>query len=311
MINSNMQIGEALQAASTIEDRKLKKALKGFESIFLHQLLKSMRTSFVSDDRKSGLGKDTFMSITDQAVADHISETGGIGIAEILYKHFKRQENLEQGLKVKKTDDQHISLQDKNKDNSIKIKEVLNDLMRIGRNSSIINEVKNIPIDRTKNLRIPKVPEMPEIKKAPETEKPDKIQTAIDRAAKEFKLNPDLIRAVIRAESNFNPRAVSPKGAAGLMQLIDTTAADMGVKDRFDPEENVMGGAKYLRKMLDRFGGDLKLALAAYNAGPENVKKHDGVPPFDETIKYVDKVIKFMNEGNQSKDSKDLRRQAL
>jgi len=307
MINTNMQIGKALQAASSLEDQKLKKALKGFESLFLNQLLKSMRTAFAPDDGESGLGKDTFMSITDQAVADHIADSGGIGIADLLYEHFRRQENSESGLKAVKTDDAHISIRNKREDRQVDIKNALDDLMKISRNARLINKVKDIAIDRVKDLRIPKLA----TESKPEEVKPDKIETAINKAAVEFKLKPELIRAVIRAESNFDPKAVSPKGAAGLMQLVDTTAADMGVKDRFDPEENVMGGAKYLRKMLDRFDGDLKLALAAYNAGPENVKKHDGIPPFAETIKYVDKVIKFMNEGNTGKDSKDLRRQAL
>jgi soluble lytic murein transglycosylase-like protein len=112
----------------------------------------------------------------------------------------------------------------------------------------------------------------------------------IEQAAAKYRLNPSLIAAVIKAESNGDARAVSTAGAKGLMQLIDTTAADMGVRDVFNPQENIEGGAKYLRKLLDRFG-DIKTALAAYNAGPETVQRYGGIPPYPETIKYVRSVL--------------------
>lgn len=99
-----------------------------------------------------------------------------------------------------------------------------------------------------------------------------------------------LVKAVIKAESAFNPFAVSPKGAAGLMQLMPGTARDMGVLDRFDPIQNLDGGIRYLKLMLDRFDNDYELAVAAYNAGPEAVVKHGGVPPYLETRDYVQRV---------------------
>ncbi len=110
---------------------------------------------------------------------------------------------------------------------------------------------------------------------------------SIQKAATTYSLDPDLIRAVIRIESNFNPKAKSNKNAAGLMQLIPGTAQLMGVKNVFDPDQNIMGGSRYLREMLNIFGGNLKLALAAYNAGPKAVSKHGGVPPYAETQAYV------------------------
>ena len=100
-----------------------------------------------------------------------------------------------------------------------------------------------------------------------------------------------LVSAVIKAESNGDPKAVSTAGAKGLMQLIDSTASDMGVRNVFDPRENIEGGVKYLRKMINRFG-DIKKALAAYNAGPEAVKRYEGIPPYRETKNYVEKVLK-------------------
>ena len=113
----------------------------------------------------------------------------------------------------------------------------------------------------------------------------------IRRAAREFGVDPNLVRAVIAAESNFNPGAVSPKGARGLMQLMPSTARRFGVRDIFDPVENIFGGVRYLRYLLDLFGGDLVLALAAYNAGEKIVQDRGGVPRFRETVNYVDRVM--------------------
>jgi Rod binding domain-containing protein len=118
---------------------------------------------------------------------------------------------------------------------------------------------------------------------------------AIKRAATDNALSPSLLKAVIAAESGGNPSARSAKNAKGLMQLLDTTATDMGIKDVWNPQENIQGGAKYLKQMMERFGGDLTKALASYNAGPSAVEKHNGIPPFKETREYVKKVIDFMD----------------
>jgi soluble lytic murein transglycosylase-like protein len=118
----------------------------------------------------------------------------------------------------------------------------------------------------------------------------------IREAAAEYGLDPDLVRAVIRTESNFNPRAKSPAGAQGLMQIMPILARELGIKDAFDPRANVFGGTKYLSKLLDRHQGDIKLALASYNAGPRNVARYRGIPPFKETRGYVKKITNLLAE---------------
>ena len=126
------------------------------------------------------------------------------------------------------------------------------------------------------------------------------IRQGIRRAARKFNLPEKLIQSVIQAESNFRADAVSPAGAQGLMQLMPATARELGVTDPFDVQQNIDGGAKYLRQMLDRFGGDLKVALAAYNAGLGTVQKYDGDVPYRETRSYVRKVLAGMGATNLS-----------
>ena len=125
---------------------------------------------------------------------------------------------------------------------------------------------------------------------------PSSLDDVVNSASGRYRLDPDLVNSVIKAESGFNARAVSPKGAQGLMQLMPGTASQLGVPNAFDPRANVEGGTKYLRELLERYNFDLVKALAAYNAGPLRVEQYKGVPPYYETRAYVARVVRDFNK---------------
>jgi soluble lytic murein transglycosylase-like protein len=125
------------------------------------------------------------------------------------------------------------------------------------------------------------------------------LQELVNAASDRHQVDADLVASVIRAESNFNPRALSPKGAQGLMQLMPGTASRLGVDDPFHPEANIDGGTRYLRELLLQYNGDVVKALAAYNAGPKRVEQYRGVPPYRETHAYVARIIRDFNRKKQ------------
>lgn len=129
---------------------------------------------------------------------------------------------------------------------------------------------------------------------------PAEFEQLIKTCSDKYGVNTSLIKAVIHAESGYNPNAVSSKGAGGLMQLMPATAKDLKVADRFNPKDNVEGGVKYLRFLLDTFNGDVSLAVAAYNAGLSRVAKYGGIPPYNETRTYVNRVLSYMKSYQES-----------
>lgn len=143
-------------------------------------------------------------------------------------------------------------------------------------------------IETKKTLSTPKKP-------GPE----DRFIAIIMRAARKYKVDPTIIKAIIKAESGYNPKAVSNRGARGLMQLMPKTAESLGVEDSFCPEQNILGGVKYFKQLLNQFDGDTRLALAAYNAGSRKVRKYKGIPPFKTTRIFIKKVFEYHQEYQQ------------
>jgi soluble lytic murein transglycosylase-like protein len=169
-----------------------------------------------------------------------------------------------------------------------------------GDNSSFV-DVPTAEIDHFESLPVDPIADQPHSHAAFQAStrsggKPIDLNEVVNAASGTYRLDPDLVNSVISAESGFNVRAVSPKGAQGLMQLMPQTASALGVHNAFDPQANVEGGTRYLRELLERYDFDLIKALAAYNAGPQRVEQYGGVPPYYETKVYVARIVRDFNK---------------
>ena len=123
------------------------------------------------------------------------------------------------------------------------------------------------------------------------------LEKIFEKASQAYGVDVELLKAMAKAESDFDPNATSKSGAMGIMQLMPGTARELGVADAYDPEQNIMGGAKYIASLLEKYDGNVSYALAAYNAGSGNVDKYDGIPPFEETQNYVTKILGYLQNG--------------
>jgi soluble lytic murein transglycosylase-like protein len=242
------------------EKDKLAKAAKDFESLITGMMLKSMTQTTGGFFGEESYGGDFFESIFENEIASQISQNKSLGIAEMLYKKITGED-----LKT-------------------------NFMMRP---PELIPKSDKIKIDFNSNM--PAVqPSSSSLKRV------GKFEGLIEQASTNFGVDKNLIKSVILAESAGNEKAVSSAKAKGLMQLMDSTAKYLGVKNVWDAKENIMGGTKYLAEMLRQYNGDVKLALAGYNAGPGNVQKYNGIPPFEETKTYIARVIGYMNHLNRT-----------
>jgi len=252
---------------SNDESVKLAKVAVQFERMFAEMMVKEMRKT-VGDSGlfKRNTGEEIFTEMLDSEFANKMVRNGKLGLAQVIIDQMSRL------------------------DNNIDATSALSALKAQGDNARAA-QFGAKGLRSFDNLRTQTNAETPEISFDMFAPKVREWKDIIAKASKEHGVDEFLIAAVIDAESSGMPKAVSRVGASGLMQLMPGTASDMGVKDVFDPVQNIMGGTKYLREMLNRFGGNLKLALAAYNAGPGNVQRFGGVPPFRETQNYVSKIM--------------------
>ncbi len=234
---------------------KAEEAAREFEAIFVRQMLAAMTETLENSSMVGDApGSDWYQEMFLQKVAMDIAEKGDLGISKQIMKQLDSQQQKP-----------IESIRDLSDRDYIRTKSVV----------TATATGATTPIGKTLAQRL------------------RQYEPVIVEIAGQYGVDEKLVKAVIAQESYGNPNAESHAGAKGLMQLMDKTAEGLGVTDSFDPEQNIEGGVRYLKMMMDRYEGDVKLALAAYNAGPGNVDKYDGIPPFKETQHYVRRVLDY------------------
>jgi len=234
------------------QNSKLKKACEDFEAVFLNMMWNLSKSDSNEKLFNGGTGEHMFKSVLHEEYSSRMSKTGQTGLSDLIYRDLSKQINFDEK-----------SVLDVNTDHIKRNKSI-----RIYQNEK---NTPHLPLNSFEKKLVPYI-------------------SYIKSAAVKYNLPEDIIGAVILTESGGDSKAVSPKKAMGLMQIMPKTGKELGLKNPFSPRDNIDKGAKYLAKLSEQFNGNSDLVLAAYNAGPGNVKKYGGIPPFKETIRYVEKV---------------------
>jgi Rod binding domain-containing protein len=291
------------QPQKSLDDRhrqRLQRATREFESLLVGYMLKSMRSGMKVDELfGESYGGDVLESMFDAEMANHISRNSSLGLAEMLYRTMtgedlpvqQTQPRSSAGAPAYQTHaNAQASTQSASKVTAAKsnpAKSTGSPAPAVALSSSdstgvnLASQAATHAVSDTLRRRL------------------DEVAPFIEEAADTHGVDRNLLKAVIATESHGDSLARSPRNAKGLMQLIDSTATAMGVKNVWDPRDNVMGGARYLSRLMAKFNGDQEKAVASYNAGPGAVLKHGGIPPFKETREYVEKVMNYLRAFEQ------------
>ncbi len=271
---------------------KLHQAAEHFESLFVQTLMKTMRQTVPTSELTGGGEMDTYKQMLDEAMADRIGGSGGLGIAEMVTRQYEPYVNGD-GAPDTRDGPGMAPIPDDRTGGALPV-DTFAPLPATSRLGPEIDRALAAYADADRRAPRRDTSGLTERAHALGGAAADTLRRwgpEIEAAARDHDLAPELVLAVMVQESGGRPDAVSRAGAQGLMQLMPGTAAEMGVDDPFDPVQNIRGGVRYLARMREQFGGDLDLVLAAYNAGPGNVRRAgDVVPDFAETRTYVQKV---------------------
>lgn len=297
-VNSTQQT-QSVQTQQTLDAQqklRLQYAVKEFEAVLVGYMLKSMRSSIPKETMfGESYGGEMMEGMFDIELARHVSGGGSLGLGEMLYKEITGEEmpqtKLPKGVDAAGAPSRtpQSPFREIPSAAGIHARPAAADT---GSSAGAPKQQSPLGVRDTSSV-IPQAAHTPAV---PDTvrRRVDALSSIIDDAAVTHGVDSSLLKAVIATESAGRTTAQSSKQAKGLMQLIDSTATAMGVRNVWDPRQNVHGGAKYLSQLLDRFQGNLEHALASYNAGPGAVLKHQGVPPYKETKAYVGKVLEYL-----------------
>jgi len=274
---SKIQAQAAGQSHRTLDEKaksRLKRAVREFESVIVGYMLKSMRGTVPKDEiLGDGMGNEMMGSMFDMELAKQLSRNSSFGLGEMLYKEITGESLPHPERPIRPVTPQVVP-------ETVLPKVVPANPEETARPAHPVLPVREGPIRMKIGHAV--------------AERVNTYTPIINAAADHHGVDSSLLKAVMATESAGDTRARSSKEAKGLMQLVDSTASAMGVRNVWNPRDNIFGGAKYLQQLLQRFQGDVERAVASYNAGPGAVEKHGGIPPFKETKEYVTRVMEYL-----------------